>query len=167
LKLQTRIPPPLWALLFGAAMWQLHRRLPLVQWLDPPWHRLGLLPAVLGATIDLWSAAVFRRAGTTVNPLRPERATRLVRAGPYRVSRNPMYLGLALVLSGWAIWLGSASPCALVPAFVLCLTWLQILPEERALRAAFGQEYARYCGDTHRWLGIRRRPSRAGPGPAS
>lgn len=94
----------------------------------------------------------FRRARTTVNPLNPEAATALVIVGVYRYTRNPMYVGLATMLVGWAVYL--AAPLALLgpPIFVLFIARFQIVPEERALAEKFGREFADYRKKVRRWL---------------
>jgi protein-S-isoprenylcysteine O-methyltransferase Ste14 len=86
----------------------------------------------------------------------PSKASRLVTGGVFRISRNPMYLGLALLLIGWAVWLGSASPWLIPPLFVTIVTLLQIIPEEEALARLFGDQYVEYRRDVLRWLGRHR-----------
>jgi protein-S-isoprenylcysteine O-methyltransferase Ste14 len=76
--------------------------------------------------------------------------------GVFRVSRNPMYLGLVLLLIGWAVWLGSASPWLVPPLFVIVLTVVQIIPEERVLHRLFGEQYVSYQRSVARWIGRRR-----------
>ena len=94
----------------------------------------------------------MHRAHTTWHPSRPDSATYLVTAGAFRYSRNPTYLGMLLVLLGWAVFL--ASPLTLVPAvlFVVYLNRFQIRPEERASSAIFGREYDGYVSRVRRWL---------------
>ena len=105
----------------------------------------GLVPIVLGLRS-------FQRAGTTVDPLAPANASTLVTGGIYRWSRNPMYLGFALLLTAWCVWLATAPGLLVVPAFVLYMNRFQIGPEERALEARFGEEYRVYRGAARRWL---------------
>jgi protein-S-isoprenylcysteine O-methyltransferase Ste14 len=114
---------------------------------------LGALVAILAATMMVSAALQFRRARTTVNPLKPDTATSLVTTGVFAYSRNPMYLGLALILAGWAIWLGALTPWLMLPVFTTAITVLQILPEERALANLFGQDFATYRRTTDRWFG--------------
>jgi protein-S-isoprenylcysteine O-methyltransferase Ste14 len=94
----------------------------------------------------------FRRAGTTVNPLQPEATSALVVSGIYRRTRNPMYLGMLLVLLGWAVLLAHALGFALAAAFVPLMNRLQIGPEERTLTATFGPAFAAYQSAVRRWL---------------
>lgn len=108
--------------------------------------------AGLGACVALAAVGAFRKAGTTVNPLTPGAASVVVRRGVYRVSRNPMYLGLALGLAGWAVWLANPLALAWLAAFVAWITRLQIVPEEQALKARFGADYEQYCREVRRWV---------------
>lgn len=150
--LELKIPPPLVGLTIAFLMWLLAERVPALAIDGGPW--LGLLAAVIAGCGVLASFAgmlAFRRARTTVNPLRPETASALVTTGIYARTRNPMYLGMLLALVGWAIWLG-ALPAALGPvAFVLYITRFQIVPEERAMHRLFGAEFPPYASRVRRW----------------
>lgn len=157
--LENRIPPPLWAALFAGGMWLLHRTAPLAVIVPRAWRWTGIVLALLGFALDVWCIRFFRRAHTTVNPLAPQRSSALVTGGPFALSRNPMYVGMLLWLTGWAVYLGSLSPFLTVPVFVLVLTRLQIIPEERALRQIFGDAFAAYCRRVPRWLGLVRKAS--------
>jgi protein-S-isoprenylcysteine O-methyltransferase Ste14 len=141
-------------LLAGGLMWMLDRWLPLAYWIEPPWNWFGVVPGVLGVSVAAAALLGFHRAQTTLNPVDLSKSTHLVTDGIFRVSRNPMYLGLSLLLTGWALWLGSASAWCLPPLFVAVMTWLQIMPEERALDGLFGAPYAAYRERTARWLGV-------------
>jgi len=134
-------------------MWALHHWLPLAHWIASPWNWLGVLVGALAIIVNVTAFAQFRRAGTTVNPLDPSKATRLVTDGIFSLSRNPMYLGLLLLLIGWAAWLGSASPWLVPPLFWAAITYGQIVPEERALAPLFGAEYLAYRQRVARWIG--------------
>ena len=104
----------------------------------PPWNTLGGLVAAVGIAIAVAAFVRFRQIGTTVNPVDPSKASRLVTDGIFRVSRNPMYLGLLLLLIGWAIWLGSVSPWLVPPLFVVVITWCRSFPRNRRSVAASG-----------------------------
>lgn len=151
--LNTKIPPPVYALLAAGLMYWLHRHLPIFQWLSAPW--LATFPAALGGALDSWALLHFLRAKTTINPLTPHKTAHLVIRGPYRFTRNPMYSGLFFLLSAWAIWLGSASPWLVLPLFVSLINRFQIRPEEQILRQIFGAEYDAYLGQVNRWFGWR------------
>lgn len=154
--LEHRIPPPVIDLACAAVMWWLASLWPAAQL----WPRggatwvwaLAVALAVAGALVALAGVREFARAHTTVNPLAPERASRLVTSGIFSRTRNPMYLGMLLVLAGWAVWLGSGSAWLGLPLFVVVLNALQIRPEERAMRQRFGDEFERYAAQVRRWI---------------
>ncbi len=108
--------------------------------------------ALLGALISILGVVAFKRARTTVNPMKPESSSSLVVAGIYRLTRNPMYLGFLLILLGWAAYLSNALSVLAIPAFVLYMTVFQIRPEERALDSLFGPEFAAYKARVRRWI---------------
>ncbi|WP_020393979.1 methyltransferase family protein [Thiolinea disciformis] len=149
---KTRIPPPVYLVLVAFMMWLLDRYVPVFIWLDAPWNYLGLALISVAILADLWSLALFFRAKTTPNPLHPERSKRLVISGLYRYTRNPMYLGMLIMLVGWWIYLGSLTPVVLLPLFVWVITKQQIEPEEAALSQTFGQAYRDYQQTVRRWL---------------
>ena len=108
--------------------------------------------SLVGAFFCLAGVVSFRRAKTTVNPLKPEQASSLVTSGIYRWSRNPMYVGFALFLVAWAAWLASPWTLLGVAGFVLYMNRFQIGPEERALASLFGIDFNHYCASVRRWL---------------
>lgn len=150
--LELRIPPVVVVLLLGAAMWIAARISPgLRLGLPAGWLVAGGLAAA-GVAIIALGAASFRRVRTTVNPLRPDASSNLVTTGIYRWTRNPMYLGMLLVLLGWALFLGHVPAVVLAAAFVPLMNRLQIHPEERALATLFGAGFADYRAKVRRWL---------------
>lgn len=149
--LETRIPPPIVMLLLGLAALGVAGCAPAFAFDVPLQTALALAVAVLGLALNLLPKRAFRRAGTTVNPLRPAASTQLVTAGIYRYTRNPMYLGHALILAGWTLHLGNALALIALPAFLLFVARFQIQPEERALARRF-PGYARYRRQVRRWL---------------
>jgi len=140
------------ALLFGTIllMIALHKVAPVGQVFSFPWRYLGVVPAMAGAALIASAAERFRRAGTTVLPFHD--ATRLVADGPYTFSRNPMYLGMAVLLCGIAVGLGSITPWLTVPAFVWLITIGVIKVEERLLESAFGRDFLDYKSRVRRWI---------------
>lgn len=150
-----RIPPPLVALTLAALLWQVAVRWPVPAGMVLPqaWRLAGaVLAGGVGLALDLVGVAAFVRARTTVNPMRPQNTRALVQTGLYARSRNPMYLGQALMLAGWACWLGHPAGVLALAALVAWLNRLQIAPEERWLRERFGAEFERYCERVPRWL---------------
>jgi protein-S-isoprenylcysteine O-methyltransferase Ste14 len=150
--LELKVPPVVVAAACAGAMWFAGSRLPSLGLPVPARAAFGALLAVAGAAVAIAGVAAFRRRGTTVDPTRPEAASALVSEGVYRWTRNPMYLGLAVALAGWAWWLANAAAMALVAGFVAWIDRLQIVPEERALRRKFGAGFDRYAARVSRWI---------------
>ena len=150
--LETRIPPPIVMVLLGATAFVIARLLPALSFEVPLSAVVAVALVFVGLALNILPKLAFRRAGTTVNPVRPALATSLVTSGIYRYSRNPMYLGHAAILSGWVLYLHNAAALVVVPAFIIYITRFQIKPEERHLSARFPDEYAAFCRQASRWL---------------
>ena len=146
------IPPPIYALIIGASMWFLNGNYPIVSFIGAPWNKIGLVLIIIAGSFDVWSILLFFKKHTTPNPMKPENTTGIVTNGLYKVSRNPMYVGLLTILTGYAIWLGSLTPFFVLPLFYLLITEMQIKPEEEILEKKFGQEYLDYKMRVRRWL---------------
>jgi protein-S-isoprenylcysteine O-methyltransferase Ste14 len=151
-SLEVRIPPPAVAATIAVAMWGTSRLAPLLQIPGP--LRLATAAALLLVGIGFAAGGILaiRRARTTLDPTRPEQASSLVRSGIYRVTRNPMYLGLLCILVAWAVFLSSAWALLGPVVYVLYIGRFQITPEERALAKLFGNEFADYRAKVRRWL---------------
>ena len=150
--LENRIPPPIVTALFGLLMWLTARYTP---GLAPAYSvrvMVALLVLAIGVFFSVAGVLSFRQAQTTVNPLKPETASALVRSGIYQYSRNPMYVGFALVLLAWACYLASLFALFGVLGFVLYMNRFQIRPEERALLTLFNSKYPVYQTQVRRWL---------------
>lgn len=149
--LDTRIPPPVVALIIALLMWNASAWWTVVEM--PTWRiPLVLLLVAVGAAFDLSGLWAFHRTRTTVNPMKPGKTSSLVTHGVYRITRNPMYVGMALFLCAGAVMLWS--PLALLGplVFVVYISRFQIGPEERVLRERFGEAYVDYCARVRRWL---------------
>jgi protein-S-isoprenylcysteine O-methyltransferase Ste14 len=150
--LDHRIPPPVVGVIMAAAMWGASSVGPAFA-IPPMLKYIAIaLLAAAGIAFDVSGILAFRAARTTVNPLKPEQASILVTGGIYRVTRNPMYVGMALLLLAWAVYLSALLPFAGIVVFVLYLTRFQIQPEERVLEGLFGERYANYAARVRRWL---------------
>ncbi len=147
---QKRILPPVYFLGCIIVMVLLHYGLPLVQLIPSPWNWLGCVALVVGFVIGVIAVAQFHREQTTVKPFQQSNA--LVTTGVYRCSRNPMYLGLVLMLIGLALLLGSLTPFVLIVVFVLIMNQVFIKTEERMLQETFGEEYEVYQRQVRRWI---------------
>lgn len=149
---ELRLPPPIVAALAGALAWWLAGFGPQWRLAVPIATSLACLWLVAGLIVALLGLQRFRDAGTTINPHTPAQASALVTSGIYRYTRNPMYLGLALVLCGWAVWLAAPAALAGPLLFAAWITRFQIIPEERILTDKFGQEYLDWCQRVRRWV---------------
>jgi len=151
-KLEHLVPPPVVALLLAAGMVWLATWPPAWPWSGEARFLLVAVLVLLGLLFDLAGLLVFLRQRTSINPLRPERASALVTNGVYRFTRNPMYVGLCCLLLALAVFL--RSPWALLGPvlFVAWITRFQIVPEERILEGKFGEDYRAYRTRVRRWL---------------
>jgi protein-S-isoprenylcysteine O-methyltransferase Ste14 len=113
---------------------------------------VAVVLAAVGLAIALGGVLSFRRAKTTVNPLKPETSAALVSTGVYSFTRNPMYLGMVLALFAWAAYLASIWSLVGPLLFALYITRFQIVPEERVLDRLFGAPFAEYKKRVRRWL---------------
>ena len=150
--LELKVPPVVGVLAFAGTMWLVARATPAWAFDFPGRLVISVILAGIGVAVAFAGVGAFRRAATTVNPTRPEAASALVTSGLYRFSRNPMYLGLLLVLTGWAVALAHPVALLFLPAFVAYMNRFQIDPEERALRQAFGPAFDAYARSVRRWL---------------
>jgi len=131
-------------------MWALQRWLPLRRIIPPSWRPLALVPLAISLVVAVVGRVQFARAGTTVRPF--AEPTYLMTTGVFRVSRNPLYLSLAFALVGFAIVAGTLGAFLIVPLFMWAITIRVIIPEERILLDAFGDEYVGYRSRVRRWL---------------
>ena len=150
--LELRIPPPVVGLIVAGGMWIVAHLPPILQL--PKLVRLlvAVVLAAIGVAVAIGGVMSFRRAQTTVNPLKPETSAALVSTGVYSFTRNPMYLGMVLVLLAWAVYLSSIWSLLGPVVFALYITRFQIVPEERVLDGLFGAPFAAYKKRVRRWL---------------
>jgi protein-S-isoprenylcysteine O-methyltransferase Ste14 len=151
--LELKIPP---AIVFGFTallMWWLEDLSPGL-FVSKEFGRI--LTLILFGSGALFGAAAlfsFYRARTSIDPHKPEKAKMLVTSGVYRITRNPMYLGMALFLAGWAIRLGSLLSLMIgLFFFVIYISRFQILPEERVMSKKFGSKYDEYKSSVRMWI---------------
>jgi protein-S-isoprenylcysteine O-methyltransferase Ste14 len=145
-----KILPPTGMLIAVLLILALHFLFPITPFMPGFWQLLGLFPLVLGLAISYAAENQFRRVDTTVQPF--DESSRLVTDGLYRFSRNPMYLGMTLVLFGIAILMGSLVPLVVVAFFI---GWIQICfvrKEEAMMLTQFGQDWLEYKSSVRRWF---------------
>jgi len=146
------IPPPLVALAGALIMWVIATQLAAWQVIFPLQNVLGYALIALGLAMDIVALLAFSKAKTSVTPLAPEKASQLVTSGLYRITRNPMYLGLLLILTGIAVLLGSPVNILVLVGFVAYITQFQIKPEEERLEQMFGEDFRTFKQRVRRWL---------------
>lgn len=146
-----RFPPPFIYGLFFLAGYGLHRLEPVTLVAGQAWLDIsGLVLIVLGVVLAVTAALTFRRAGTNVNPTKP--ATTVVAHGPFRFTRNPMYLSMAVIYLGGTLMLDSLWPLLLWPVTIWVIRTQIIAREEAYLEAKFGAVYLDYKEKVRRWL---------------
>lgn len=148
--LRKRILPPTWLCIALLVMAALHLLVPLKKLGLYPWSLLGLIPLAAGIVLNLIADAAFKAGNTTVKPF--EASAALITHGVFRFTRNPMYLGFALILLGTALLLESLSAFLVVPAFVLFMHFRYILAEEVMLDELFQENWQSYTQRVRRWI---------------
>lgn len=142
--------PPMFCLLTITLMIVLHFKYPLMIWLSPPYNWLGLIAIAVGFAMANWHAQLFRQLGTNINTF--DEPGVLTKKGLFRRTRNPMYLGMLIILLGVSSLLGSITPLVgPMMFFVIAQTWY-IPIEERAMSRKFGNQYLEYQRSVARWL---------------
>jgi protein-S-isoprenylcysteine O-methyltransferase Ste14 len=152
INLELRLPPVVLLVVCALAMLAVDRWLVGAAFVLPARWLAALVFCGSGVAIALLGVRAFARASTTVDPRYPERANTLVVAGVYRLTRNPMYLGMLLLLTGLALYLANAAALGIVLLFMSYMTRFQIMPEERAMHKRFGASYEAYRSAVRRWL---------------
>jgi len=151
-NLSLKIPPPAVALASAAGMWICSRLVPSLNIQLSTLKTVAIILVAIGLLIEITAVAQFFKNKTTINPLAPDRSRTLVIAGLYKYSRNPMYLGMLLLLTGYCLWLGNLAGSVMLVLVVWYLTQFQIKPEEKALLKIFGTQYEDYLNRVSRWF---------------
>lgn len=142
--------PPVYLLASMLLVIGLHLLVPVRQVIRSPYRYLGAIPLAAGFAVVLWAARIFERSETTIKPF--ETSSTLVVRGPYRVSRNPIYLSMVVALLGVATLAGSIMPFLVVPAFAVLIDRRFIRAEEAHLERTFGPQYDAYRKRVRRWI---------------
>ena len=142
--------PPFWMVLGLALCWLLDRHLPLWDFSSLATGLAGRVVVGFGLVLILWPVVQFLLSRTGLVPF--SEATTLVTGGLYRFTRNPMYLGMALILIGAGLIGGSLGALIPVPLYLVIIQKRFIEGEERFLEQAFGDDYLAYCAKVRRWL---------------
>lgn len=150
--LELLIPPPLVMVLVGLFMWLISIIFPELNfgWLKST--LLAIIFAGIGILIGVIGIVTFKFAATTSDPIHPEQTSTIVSSGIYAYTRNPMYLGVLLILIGLAVYLGNLLSFLGAIIFIIYINNFQIIPEEQVLEEKFGSTYKNYKGKVRRWL---------------
>ena len=147
--METKIPPPIVTLIFIFLIGFSNRLIgPFSFEYQTP---LGVMIIICGLSVLISAARVFKQLETTINPMQPSQASKLAIIGPFKYTRNPMYLGMSIMLIGFGLIFGAKLTVCFVAMFVLYITVFQIIPEERAMEEKFS-DWKDYCSKVRRWL---------------
>ena len=147
--MKTLIPPPivtivfLFVIFFTKDFFRFSVMLP---------SSLGFIIILVGLMIIFIAARQFKAVNTTINPIKPENASVLVNKGIFSYSRNPMYLGMLLIIIGFSIIHNLIAVLVIMPLWVIYITNFQIIPEEQAMKILFKEDFLNYCKKTRRWI---------------
>lgn len=150
-NLELKIPPAVLFLLFVGVIWLLNELLPAATEVSVPNWVIRVFLAC-GVLIALAGVVQFAMRSTSVNPHKPDRASSLVTTGVYRMSRNPMYLGMLIILTGAVLKSGQMAGFITLPLYVLYMNRYQIIPEEKVMTEKFGDAFKTYCKNVRRWI---------------
>lgn len=147
--METKIPPPIVTVIFIFLIAFSNR---LVEPFSFKYQMpLGIVIIIYGLLVLILAVRVFKQLETTINPMQPSQASKLAIIGPFKYTRNPMYLGMSIMLIGFGLIFGAKLTVCLVVMFVLYITVFQIIPEERAMQEKF-THWKDYCSKVRRWL---------------
>jgi protein-S-isoprenylcysteine O-methyltransferase Ste14 len=145
-----KILPPTHFFIYLIISILLHYALPIAQIINSPVNWLGFLFFAIGSLLNIWADQMMKKQKTTVKPF--EKPSVLIQTGPFKISRNPMYLGIALLLLGAGFILGSVTSFVGVILFVAAMEMVFIPKEEKILQEQFGEEYVAYKKKVKRWV---------------
>ena len=145
-----KVKPPVYVVAALVAMLAAHMLIPIARIISFPRNLFGAVPFLLGATIVLQAFRLFDRNKTTAEPFNVP--VTLVTSGPFRITRNPMYVGILLMLSGIACLFGTVGPWIVVPVLGVVFDVIFVRQEEERMETMFGDAYKRYKAQVRRWI---------------
>lgn len=151
-SLELKVPPVVVFGFFALVMWAISQYFPVFDVEIPFQYYLTAILMITAISTGLYSIYVLMKNATTLHAHKPDQTKVLITAGPYKHTRNPMYLSLSLILIGWAIFLSDLLALMLMPFFYMYMSRFQIVPEERYLLEKFEEEFESYMEHTPRWL---------------
>ena len=148
--MNNKIPPPIVTLICGLTIY--YSKSFFNQFLNFSNNEISLFLLIFGLIIFISAVRSFRKQKTTVNPLKPKQASSLVTSGIFRLSRNPMYLGMLIILLSISFKFNLLGGIIISLSFFIFITKFQILPEEEAMNELFGDKFTQYSNTTRRWI---------------
>ena len=148
--MKTKIPPPIVTLVSALLIFFSKELFP--NYAFDYQSMLSIVIFISGLIILISAVSLFKKKETTVNPMSPEKASSLVVDGVFKYTRNPMYLGMSVVLLSISIQFNLIGGLLIVSLFVAYITVFQIIPEEEAMEENFGQDYLLFKKNTRRWI---------------
>ena len=148
--MNNKIPPPIVTLICGLAIY--FSKTFFNKFFSYNNNTISLFLLILGFTVFTLAIKAFNKQKTTVNPLEPRQASSLVSSGIFKYSRNPMYLGMLIILLALSFKFNLVGGIVISLFFYLFITKFQILPEEEAMNELFGDEFIEYSNRTRRWI---------------
>ncbi len=128
----------------------LHFLIPIKQIIYFPYILIGIIPVIAGAGLNIWADGIFKKQKTTVKP--DQKPTTLIDYGPFKISRNPMYLGMALMLIGEGVLLGSVTSFIGAIIFIAAMEIYFIPEEEKTMHKTFSEDFKQYKKRVRRWI---------------
>lgn len=151
-KFELKVPPLAVFFITCVLMWVTTKISPFVSFNIPYQFTIILILFISGLLFGVGALVSFFHNKTTIDPLAPTKATKLVDSGVYQFSRNPMYLALLLETIAWAVYLSNIFGFILIILFPLYMNKFQIIPEEKALTDIFSDDYRQYQVKVRRWV---------------
>ena len=148
--MNNKIPPPIVTFICGLAIY--FSKTFFNQFFSYNSNTISLFLLILGLTVFILAVKAFNRKKTTVNPLEPRQASSLVSSGIFKYSRNPMYLGMLIILLSLSSKFNLIGGMIISLFFYIFITKFQIIPEEAAMNELFGNEFIVYSNKTRRWI---------------
>jgi len=147
---RKRVLPPTYLLISIITMVLLHFLAPILELIAYPLSWFGMVPLAAGIALNLMADSAFKKEQTTVKPF--EISTTLITTGVFQISRHPMYLGMALILFGLAIVMGSLTPLIFIAIFVILMELVFVRAEEIMLKQQFGPVWDAYKNNVRKWF---------------
>ena len=147
--LKTKIPPPIVTLLCIGIIYLFENK---IEYSQPYFKAIGIIFLILGFIIIFLAVLKFIKIKTTVDPTRPHKTSNLVISGIYKITRNPMYLGMLFLIMAYTIYTNNVVGSITIPIFIFYINKFQIEPEEIEMRKKFGESFENYCKKVNRWI---------------